>query len=216
MGTPHYRGPVIPAPGEDILETLATMMDTAGIITPATSIPTARSLLTQAAAGGATITTARPMYFDIGGIVYRADGSKTSEVWALAPVNQAETIVETYIGSGSITRTPGSQHALIESSLPVRPYDRSVMVTGMANAGVSGTVGLCVLIRNTAGATSRWQSGAGQETATAVNAGIIPAGVDPQIILALSFGGSSNSTVTVSSSADANRLIVQAQPVTMA
>ena len=40
-------------------------------------------------------------------------------------------------------------------------------------------------------------------------------GVDPQVILALSFGGTGNSTATISSSAGTNRLIVEAKPITM-
>ena len=64
-------------------------------------------------------------------------------------------------------------------------------------------------------ATSRWATGSSAETQLAINSGVVPAGADPQVILALSFGGTGNSTATISSAADANRLIVEAKPITM-
>ena len=209
------RGVTIPTVGEDILPTLSEMVRTSGTIRTAASVAAARSVLTAAQAAGVGPTTTAPAYFDIGGVIYRADGTTSAGVWALTPVSENEGHVGTFTPSGTITRTPGSQHALITSALPARPYDRYVSATGMVNASVAGTVGLRILILNTGGATSRWETGASLQTQVAINAGIVPAGADPQVILALAFGGSSNSTVTVSAGADANRLLVQAQPITM-
>ena len=209
------RGVSIPVSGEGILPTLSELVRTSGTIRTVASVAAARSILTAAQAAGVGATATNPAYFDIGGVVYRADGTTSGGVWSLTPLNETEAHLGTYTPSGTITRTPGSQHALITSALPARPYDRYVSATGMVNASVSGTVGLRILILNTGGATSRWETGADLQTQVAINAGIVPAGADPQVILALAFGGSSNSTVTVSAGADANRLLVQAQPITM-
>ena len=79
----------------------------------------------------------------------------------------------------------------------------SVIAMGMVNASVSGIIGLRILILNAGGATARWETGEGLQTQTIINSGIVPTSVDPQVILALSFGGTGNSTATISSSADA-------------
>ena len=217
MPTIHpLRGVTIPTAGDDpILPGLTTMVRTSGTIRTVASVAAARSVLTSAHGAGAAPTTTAPAFFDVGGVVYRADGTQSGGVWSLSPVNENEAFLDTYTPSGKITRTPGSQHALITSRLPARPYDRYVSATGMVNAAVSGTVGLRILILNAGGATSRWETGADLQTQVAINAGLVPAGADPQVILALAFGGSSTSTVTVSAGADANRLLVQAQPITM-
>ena len=209
------RGVQLPEAGDNILPSLGEITRTTGSIRAVASVAEALAILTAAETAGLAPTPQYPAYFDIGGIIYRASGTKNaSGVWILGPVNEIEAPVNTYSG-GTITRESGAQHALITSSLPARPYKRIVSATGMVNASVSGIIGLRILILNTSGATSRWENGAGQQTQTVINSGIIPAGVDPQVILALSFGGTGNSTATISSAADANRLIVEAKPITM-
>ena len=212
--THFLRGVQIPEAGDKILPGLGEIARTTGSIRAVDSVAAARSILTGAESVGLAPSPQYPAYFDIGGIIYRATGTKSSGAWVLGPVNEIEAHVNT-TGGGSITREPGAQHALITSSLPMRPYKRIVSAQGMVNASVNGTVGLRLLILNQAGATARWETGAAQQTQTVINSGIVPAGVDPQVILALSFGGTGNSTATISSAADANRLIVEAKPLTM-
>ena len=208
------RGVQIPAAGEAILPSLGEIARTTGSIRAVDSVAAARSILTGAETAGLAPSPQYPAYFDVAGIIYRATGAKTNGVWTLSPVNEVEVKVNSYAG-GTITRESGAQHALITSSLPARPYDRVVSAQGMVNASTSGTIGLRILILNTGGATARWETGAGLQTQTAINSGVVPAGTDPQVILALTFGGTGNSTATISSSADANRLIVEAKPITM-
>ena len=213
--THFLRGVQIPAVDEDIPLSLSEMVRTSGTIRAVASVTEALMILTAAETAGLAPTPQYPAYFDIGGIIYRASGTKNaSGVWILGPVNEIEANVNTYSG-GTITRESGAQHALITSSLSARPYKRIVSATGMVNASTSGTIGLRILILNAGGATARWETGAGLQTQTAINSGVVPAGVDPQVILAMTFGGTGNSTATISSSADANRLIVEAKPITM-
>ena len=208
------RGVQLPDAGDNILPSLGEIARTTGSIRAVDSVAAARTILTAAEAAGLAPSPQYPAYFDIGGIIYRATGAKTNGVWTLSPVNEVEVKVNSYAG-GTVTKGTGTQHALITSSLPARPHARVVSAQGMVNASVSGTIGLRILILNAGGATARWETGAGLQTQTAINSGIVPAGVDPQVILALSFGGTGNSTATISSSADANRLIVEAKPITM-
>ena len=212
--THFLRGVQIPEAGEAILPSLGEIARTTGSIRAVDSVADARSILTGAETAGLAPSPQYPAYFDVAGIIYRATGTKSAGAWILGPVNEIEAHVNT-TGGGSITREPGAQHALITSSLPMRPYKRIVSAQGMVNASVTGTIGLRILILNQAGATARWETGAAQQTQTVINSGIVPAGVDPQVILALSFGGTGNSTATISSAADANRLIVEAKPLTM-
>ena len=208
------RGVQLPDAGDNILPSLGEITRTTGSIRAVASVTEALMILTAAETAGLAPTPQYPAYFDIGGIVYRAAGAKINSVWTLSPVNEVEVKVNSYAG-GTITRESGAQHALITSSLPARPYGRVVSAQGMVNASASGTIGLRILILNAGGATARWETGAGLQTQTAINSGVVPAGVDPQVILALSFGGTGNSTATISSSTDANRLIVEAKPITM-
>ena len=208
------RGVQLPDAGDNILPSLGEIARTTGSIRAVDSVAAARTILTAAETAGLAPTPQYPAYFDIGGIVYRATGAKVNSVWTLSPINETEVTVNNYAG-GTITRESGAQHALITSSLPARPYDRVVSAQGMVNASANGTIGLRILILNAGGATARWETGAGLQTQTAINSGVVPAGVDPQVILALTFGGTGNSTATISSSAGANRLIVEAKPITM-
>ena len=215
MTTTNVWGVPVIGAGDGLLEAWKLLADT-GIRpnVPVASVAAARTLLTQAEAQGIAPTSTTPAYFDINGIIYRSTGEKNGGVWVLAPINETEVAVGKY-GGGTITRESGAQHALITSTLPSRPYDRIVTAQGMVNASVSGTIGLRILILNTGGATSRWATGSSAETQLAINSGVVPAGADPQVILALSFGGTGNSTATISTAADANRLIVEAKPITM-
>ena len=216
MSTTHQKGVTIPTSGDDLLDAWSTAMDTAGIIQPTSSISAMRAALTAMEVAGTLPTAGHPAYFDMNGMVYRSTGTKgTDNVYDLVPINMIEGHEEAGAGL-TVTRTAGSQHEFIKSKLPVRPYRRMVMAFGMANASVTGTVGLRVLINNREGLTARWENNASQQTQFAMNMGFVEANTDPKVILAASFGGTGNSTVAFSSAADANRLDVLAFPVTMA
>lgn len=217
MPTQHWKGAVIPAVGDDLVASWPTFVDTSGISIPASDLASARVLAESAIAAGATISSATPASFLIGGSGqpkrrYTMDGTRTSGVLNLLKDDMVEGVEDSYAG-GTITKGTGTNHALITSKLPAQPYPRICLALGMVNAGVTGTIGLKTLILNRDGQTSRWETGGGQQSQVSMNMGIIPAGTDPQIILALTFGGTGNSTATISSAADANRLTVFAWPI---
>ncbi|RTE47669.1 hypothetical protein [Actinobaculum sp. 352] len=217
MSHQHWTGATLPDPTDGIIASIETMADTAGIITPASDIATARGILATAIAAGAPISTGRPAYFDIGGIIYRSDGADTGGVYALSPVNEVETTFDSFSG-GVYQRTSGSQSALITSKLPARPYDRVVIAFGMADAAVSGIAGLRILIMdNSSPTTARWEDNAEMQTQNVFSMARIPAGVDPKVILAVNFGGATGkvSKVTFSGATDVNKLAVMAMPITM-
>lgn len=217
MSTQHWKGTVIPSEGDDILASWPEFVDTAGVSIRASDIASARAMAESAISDGHTIDATHLASFLIGGTGqprrrYTMDGTRTSGVLNLLKDDMVEGVENSYAG-GTITKGTGTQHALITSSLPVQPYPRIALALGMVNAGVTGTIGLKTLILNRDGQTSRWETGGGQQSQVSMNMGIIPAGTDPQIILALAFGGTGNSTATISSAADANRLTVFAWPI---
>ncbi|RTE47725.1 hypothetical protein [Actinobaculum sp. 352] len=218
MSHRHWSGSLLPDSGDDILGSLTTLMDTVGVVVPAASIATARTILDTALAAEAPISPDRPTYFDIGGIIYRATGEQSNSRYTLSPVNEVESTFDTFIPTAPFSRYGGNQSALVTSRLPARPYDRVVLAFGMADAQVNGIAGLRVLIADNSGpATSRWENNSSLTTQTSFNMKLVPAGVDPKTILAVSFGGASSqvSTVTFSQAADVNKLMVLAFPVTM-
>lgn len=218
MAHAHWRGVSLPDPADGILSSLETAADTAGLITPISGeVDAARAVVAAAIASGAPISTARPAYLDVGGILYRATGEQTDGVLRLAPVSEVESTFDTY-GGGVHQRESGRQSALITSPLPARPYDRTIIAFGMADAIVSGVAGLRILIMDNDGpSTARWEDNASMQTQTVFSMARVPAGVDPKVILAVNFGGASGkvSKVTFSSAADVNRLAVLAFPVSM-
>ena len=129
MAKTTYRGVSIPTAGDGLLSGFEEAFASAGIITQADSVAAARLMLTEAASGGGVITPARPMYFDIGGVVYIADGTTSSGVWVLRPVNEVETDEQTYTQAWSGTVTPEQFVPLMTSGLVARPYDRVALVT---------------------------------------------------------------------------------------
>ena len=217
MPTQHWKGPVIPAVGDDLVASWPQFVDTAGVSIPASNLASARMKAETAIAAGTTIDATHLASFLIGGSGqpkrrYTMDGTRTSGVLNMLKDDMVEGNEDSCAG-GTITKGAGTQHTLITSSLPVQPYPRIVLALGMVNAGVSGVVGLKTLILNRDGQVSRWENGGGQQSQVSMNMGIIPAGTDPQIILALAFAGTGNSTATISSGADANRLTVFAWPI---
>ena len=214
----NTRGVVVPDSGDDILSSLEASLNALGVIIPAASVASARSMLASAEAAGTLPTAAHPAYFDVGSkpVMYRATGSKgTNGVYALDIVNEPWS-KEYTVGGSTTTKAAGSQSTLITADIPTAPYDRTILAWGMANGSTNNVNGLKILMRNRDGNTWRWEAGASQQSAVVFNLDICPAGVDPQVILAATWGGTGNSTLTISSATDANRLMVLAFPRSMA
>ena len=209
----NWKGIPIPEAGDSLLESYAAGFNKAGVIQRVDSIAAARTALASAEAKGLTPSEAAPAYFDIGSLLYRSVGVKNaSGAFTLQAMNEVQANEQMTTTAGTITMSAGSQRMIITSTLPVAPYPRAVFAWGMASATVKGICGLRLLILNRDGQTARWEDNSAMESRAVFNMGVIPAGVNPDIILAMSFGGTGNSTITFSSAADANRLMVLAFP----
>lgn len=216
MGTTSYRGVVLPGPGDDLLGGFAEAFASAGVVTVAASVAAARLALTSAQSAGATITPARPVYFNIGGILYLADGAKQAGVWVLRPVNEVELVEQTKQIGSTFTVQPETFTPIITSSLQVRPYDRVIQAFGMLWGDVTGRVNLDVRIGDDHVLA---QFATGQNaTQSATNTARIPAGQAPDIVLGLHGGLVSEGagSVYLSRADKWNRLVVRADPITMA
>ena len=83
------RGAQIPEAGEAILPSLDEFARTTGSIRAVESVAAARSILTGAETAGLAPSPQYPAYFDIGGIIYRASGTKNaSGVWIHAQLGK--------------------------------------------------------------------------------------------------------------------------------
>lgn len=215
MSTQHWKDVTIPTMGDDLLEAWPKALDTAGIIIPASSVAAARTVLTAADAAGATITTATPAYFDVGGIIYKADGTKNSGVWVMKPVNEQGMYSAANSWSGAKTLAKDSSINLTSLTIPAVPYDRGVIATGTSyGSNVSGVIFLGISIQGTAVSRARFATG-DNESASVVNSGTIPAGVDPTVQLRLYGGSPSGGSLTLLSDSTLNRFVASTFPISM-
>ena len=207
----HWKGPTIPSAGDDdLLAAWPTMLDTAGVITTCASVTAARTLLSTLPAG--TVTPTRPAYFDIGGVFYKADGTKNGGVWILKPWTEKEYVEQT-VGSGETVTVANNQFkGILKSTLPIRPYDRMVTAQGLVWGVVTGEVSVDMRIGNDHVAATLWQGGNSQFS---INSGKILAGTAPDIELG-ALGSGNGGSIRVSVEDRWVRLIVTAEPVTMA
>lgn len=215
MSHTHYRGISIPDIGEDIPASLETMADTAGVITVASSVASARSMLTQAVAGGATVSATRPIYFDIGGIIYRADGTQKNSVYRLSPVNEVERYRFGRDDDNGVSRpaTAGSERTVISATLDVKPYDRSVSLEALCYGAITGNVWLRIYPPGENYVSSKFTSGEVQSQ-TVPARGVVKAGTSPEIKVVV-VGGSGGGNITFGNSRDNTILFVDAFPASM-
>lgn len=210
MSRTDYRGTTVPDPDDDLLAGLLLAFATAGVVTQAASVAAARLAVDNATAAGETVSNARPMIFDVGGILYRHDGA------TLRPYNQVECVEQTYTGGPTpMTVAANAHQVLISSSLPARPYDRQVQCWGTAYGAVTGLVDLDIRIRAGDDVLARFVAGTGA-SASVTSYGLIPAGVAPAITLGVRGGAPGGGTIQPATDARLNRLVVSATPVLMA
>jgi hypothetical protein len=216
MKTDSLRGASYPAVGDNILASLEKMVRTTGSICTVDSIAAARTVLSAASW---TASPQYPAYFDINGIMYRANGTKRGDVWDLRVVNETEREEKTYTTAGPHTLTRAQWKPIITSSLPTRPYDRAVTVFATLYGYVSsGGVNLGARIMTEADTMLAGLPTGGANSTTVINQGTVAAGTAPIIEVGLwgSTNPSSNGgTVNLSGDARLNRMVVTAQPITM-
>ena len=106
MSTQHWKGGIIPAPGDDLLPAWPKFADTAGIYIRASTQAAALAMISAALIADATaITTTNPAVFLINGVFFWADGTKASGAYQLKPVGAVSGILhqvqDTYNGAGA-------------------------------------------------------------------------------------------------------------------
>lgn len=217
MSSKHWRGATVPGPSDDLLGGFTRLMDTAGVLTPASSIASARSILENAITAGAGVSSTNPAYFDIGGIVYRADGTRSGTGGLiLRPLNEVERAEDAWSNEVVYSGAAGSEVKIVTSKLPARPYDRMILAFGqMAGAVTDGAYALVVRIRGRDGQMGRWDASDAVETQTVVNVYYVPAGVDPAVTMSIRAVGSATNRISFPANASANTLTVLAFPISM-
>lgn len=207
MGAKNYRGVYVPTAGEDILAGTTALAESLGVITRVASIAVARQIV---AANRGTVTSANPMYFEINGLLYVHDGG------VFKPVNEGETSVTTYNKNWSSTLKPTVWTGMTWAQLPTQPYDRAFTAIGQAwGNATAGNPFLCLRVNGVHTAMSKFTVGDAQSV-TVVDAGIIPAGTEPDIGIGI-YAGSSGGESALRLTADMrlNRLVVTTTPITM-
>ncbi|WP_195393682.1 hypothetical protein [Actinomyces urogenitalis] len=127
------KGNTVPEAGDSLLATWPTSLDALGTIVAFTSTSAMCTALDSARAAGSAPTPATPWYGDIRGVLWRADGTRTSSgAWALAPVSEVQwsTASGGGVGYGDHTLPRGGAVKVTGTTLPVAPYDRVVMGIG--------------------------------------------------------------------------------------
>lgn len=222
MSSNYWKGVTIPDAGDDLLAAWPLFAQSAGIIQKADSIADMRTRLAAAEAAGYPPTVTSPAYFDMNGIIYRATGETgPNGVYNLKPVNEIEKDEKTFNKDGvTITRTAGAYSSLVKSTIPVRPYDRVFLAWGMMDGAIVDSkvdaYSLAVRIGKRDGNLGRWENNAEMQTMSSFNMGIVAAGVDPDVDMAVKAGSNSNiASLRISDSNQTNKLMVIAFPVSM-
>lgn len=206
----HWRGPTIPSAGDDLLAAWPQFLNTSGIIGQADNPATIDVILASAPAGAVTPT--HPAYFDVSGIIWRADGTKSDGAWVKQPINANERATDTFAGPGATTVAADAFTLLETSTLGVRPYPRAVTIRASAfGQGISGKTDLAVRVRGVTIARSRFDTGDEQSNVVIADAEI-PAGSDPQITMGIQ-GGPGGGQVGVYGNQLFNQLSVTAVPI---
>ena len=190
MPVNHWKGIPLPEAGDDLLSAWPRAFDAAGVIFPAQSVAEAREILARAEAAGHPPTAAHPVYVDVNGIIYRSNGAKAADRWALSPVNEAQ-VAEGSIGESHQWGLSAYQRAdAATADLGVRPYDRIIHATFTAwGQVVSGVVDAHLTIgpRNF---VARFPSSANGASVTVVGMAVVPAGQNPSVRAGFTGGGS--------------------------
>lgn len=222
MGSENRRKVFVPAVGDDIIDSLAKMGATTGGMTTLPSIAAFNTLLAAAEGAGEPATPEHPMYGDISGVVYRADGTYNSDLqrYKMRPLNQVEYSEDTcshFVGTGNSITLNNTQHDFMFDKFAVRDYDRLVIAWSQVlllwkgpsndwgmNFGLkfSDDVGERIVRLE---ASNEWQE------FTVFSMKRIPAGVDPNVRVFIRGQG----TTTISGNQAVNRLCCLAFPINM-
>lgn len=146
MSHKHPYGPVVPDAGDDLLGSWDKFVESAGLIASVSSRAQAQTLLRSAAGRGKAPTPANPLFLNINGVVFYADGShwnnEANGDFVLVPINYVDTI---HVSSQLANNRSGSKTANVAANgyykimnwrvTETAPYRRSYLVIGTAWTG---------------------------------------------------------------------------------
>ncbi|MCR2051453.1 hypothetical protein NSA19_00995 [Actinomyces bowdenii] len=216
MPTNHWKGLTLPTAGDDLLGSWKALADTANVIVTAQSVRAAREMLTRATVQGFILDSAHPVYFNILGNLYCADGQKApDQTWVLHAMSEPDHWEGTYGAVWSNTLTNGQFTGVIRCGMTARPYDRWATISaGFYGNALSGHVDLCVSAHGKM-RLSRFDAGDAQSVTLTCQCRI-PAGATPDIQLGVRGGGPSGGRVSLTADRRFNYLEVLASPISMA
>ena len=218
MSRTNWKGVVLPSAGDSLLGAWDKMADTLGVIVPASSVSSARAMLTKAEIGGNAPTQEHPAWLMVGGILYLCDGTKNQDgVWTVRPVNETQTAESRVTESREWTVPPGGRYDIAYADVGVRPYDRRVEAVFTCYGQVTqGTIDLHLTI----GSVNQLARFAVVPYGTSVSvtcSALVEAGSSPSVRGGVTGGASTgNSTLGVTAATGYSALLAKAYPVSMA
>lgn len=215
MSTTLITGEVIPGASDDVLASLTPMVQSVGRIVQTASPASARALLAQLGAAGQTPTTARPLYFDIGGNLYRSTGAKNGSVWVLSKTDEVEWDEKNVTAWTTYTLSSTQEQQLAASTLPMRNYRRLVTATWNCHGQVqSGLIEVWLKIGSEKVAARIPQDSYGASGSVTTMA-VVAEGATPSITAGVQGAYGTGGKVGVNANSQYSRLTVRAEPISM-
>lgn len=187
MPEKHWKGAVVPGVGDDLLGAWGAFTDSLGVIIPVASVSAAQAILAKAVDNGTPATAARPLYFNVNGIIYESDGRPGDRGgYRMRPLNENQIFLQTppsdIAGKWQLAR--GAYKSLITMNIPTAPYDRGYMAFGTAWCRIeAGSLDLEIYTRYSAKDTTfkAHVNGQDDDNTDCTANGIIRAGETPDI-----------------------------------
>ena len=216
MPTTHWKGVPVPEAGDDLLSAWTNALDAAGIVFPAQSVAAGREILSKAEAAGHPPTAAHPAYLDVGGVLYRSDGSKNGNTWILRPINEVQAVEASVPINNTLKLGNGQYSGAAQVDLGVRPYDRIVQVSFTVWGRVAaGDIDATVLLLDRP-YRARFPNDSTGATVTVTGIRVVPAGQDPKIRCGFTGAYGTGGTFSISGDSAYSTLFALAHPRSMA
>ena len=216
MPANHWKGIPIPEAGDDLLSAWPNALDAAGVIFPAQSVAAGREILSKAEAAGHAPTAAHPAYLDVGGVLYRSDGSKNGATWILRPINEVQAVEASVPINNTVKLGNGQYSGAAQVDLGVRPYDRIVQVSFTVWGRVTaGDIDATVLLLDRP-YRARFPNDSTGATVTVTGVRVVPAGQDPKIRAGFTGAFGTGGTFSITGDSAYSTLFALANPRSMA
>ena len=216
MPTTHWKGVPVPEAGDDLLSAWPAALDAAGIVFPAQSVAAGREILSKAEAAGHPPTAAHPAYLDVGGVLYRSDGSKNGNTWILRPINEVQAVEASVPINNTLKLGNGQYSGAAQVDLGVRPYDRIVQISFTVWARVTaGDIDATVYLLDRP-YRARFPNDSTGASVTVTGVRVVPAGQDPKIRAGFTGAYGTGGTLSVSGDSAYSTLFALANARSMA